>query len=108
MISAIPNTSLPSPYLIPSPVISLVAIAVIEVLVYISIYEPFSSLISLYAFDFRFSFFLHTISAVSILLYPSLYSIPSPVISVVIRLGYTSIYDSLFRFSNLPLFPPVR
>ena len=54
-----------------------------------SIYGSLSDLRALlsfdspYTFNFRFAFLLYTISAVSILLYPPLYSIPSPVISVV-------------------------
>ena len=54
-----------------------------------SIYGSLSDLRTLlsfdspYTFNFRFASLLHTISAVSILLYPPPYSIPSPVISVV-------------------------
>jgi hypothetical protein len=98
-----------------------------------SIYGSLSDLRTLlsfdspYTFNFRFASLLRTISAVSTLLYPPPYSIPSPVISVVTMavievpgIYFTlrsppSIYGSLFRFtvpssafrlSNLPLPPP--
>jgi hypothetical protein len=74
---------------------------------------------SLYAFGFRFPPLLRMISAVSTLLYSPLYLILSPVIYVVAIavievLAYTSIYGpfpssiygSLFRFSNLTLPSP--
>jgi hypothetical protein len=47
------------------------------------IYEPPSYSIPLYTFGFRFPPLLRTNLAVSVLLYPPPYSIPSPVISVV-------------------------
>jgi hypothetical protein len=126
-ISAVPDTPLPSPYSIPNLVISVVIMAVTEVPGILRFTVPFSDLRTLlsfdspYTFNFRFASLLRTISAVSIFLYPHLYSIPSPVISVV-TLAVTevpgiyftlrsppSIYGSLlsaFRLSNLPLPPP--
>jgi hypothetical protein len=70
-ISAISNALLPPLYSIPSLVIPVVIAAVIEILVYTSIYEPFSPLISLYAFDFRFSSFIYNFSGFGT-------SLPSP------------------------------
>jgi hypothetical protein len=70
-------------------VVSVVTIALTEALAHFdlrfppSIYEPSSLSILLYTFDFRFLSQFRTNLAVSALLYPPPYSIPSPVISVV-------------------------
>jgi hypothetical protein len=87
------------------------------------IYEPPSYSIPLYTFGFRFPPLLHTNLAVSALLYPPPYSIPSPVISVVTIViievpgiyfnlrSPSPIYGPLLRFtvpSSDLRFPPLR
>jgi hypothetical protein len=86
-ISTIFDIPLPSPYSIPSPVVSVVAMALTEALAHFTLRFPLRftnpSSILLYTTLFRFPPLFRTISTVLTLLYPPPYSIPSPVISVV-------------------------
>jgi hypothetical protein len=106
-------------YSIPSPVVSVVTMALTEALAHFtlrfppSIYESFSPSILLYTFDFRFLSQFRTISTVSDPPLLPLYSISSTVISVVAMavtgvLAHTSIYEPPLQFMvPSPIYEPL-